>query len=140
MYELDNETKLCFLENQYLSLINDALDENYQHGSIMYINKYVHDPNNKWKQHRVDEAIKLLDEYNQKRYSILFDDFLNNVFSRRKSNQKLALFIWNKIKINVHVYDRLLFEIEWNHYCIGELTPKKFKQSVETLKPYFKTI
>lgn len=51
-------------------MINDELDENFQFGQIMFVDEWVRSPNNKWKQERVDKAIKMLDEYKQKRETI----------------------------------------------------------------------
>jgi hypothetical protein len=68
---LDKDTKLSLLHKHYLALANDALDENYQHGCIMFLDEHIRNPNNKWKQHRVDEAIKIMDEYKQKRKKVI---------------------------------------------------------------------
>lgn len=68
--ELDKDTQLGLLHKHTLMKINDVLDENFQFGEIMFVDKYVRDPNNKWKQERVDKAIKLLDEYKQRRETI----------------------------------------------------------------------
>jgi len=66
MYEIDKNTKLDILQNFALREINSILDENFLIGQIKFVDKYVRDPNNKWKQERVDECIKVLDEYKQK--------------------------------------------------------------------------
>jgi hypothetical protein len=69
--ELNIDTKLSLLHKRYLSLANDALGENYQYGCIMFLDEHIRDPNNKWKQHRVDEAIKIMNEYKQKREKVI---------------------------------------------------------------------
>ena len=63
--------QLALLHKHTLSLVNDELDENFQFGQIMFVDELVREPNNKWKQKRVDKAIKLLDEYKQRRETIV---------------------------------------------------------------------
>ena len=60
---LDKDTQLALLHKHTLMKVNDELDENFQFGQIMFVDKLVRDPNNKWKQERLDKAIKLLNEY-----------------------------------------------------------------------------
>jgi len=67
---LDKDTKFILLHKHQLMKINDALDENFQYGQIGCVAKWLKDPNNKWKQPRVDEAIKILDEYYKRRTDI----------------------------------------------------------------------
>ncbi len=71
--ELDKDTKLSLLHSHYLARANDVLDENYIYGCIMFLDEHIRNPNNKWKQHRVDKAIKIMDEYKQKREKVLND-------------------------------------------------------------------
>lgn len=68
--ELDKNTQLCLLQKFALGDINSILNENFLLGEIWFVDKYVRDPNNKWKQERVDKAIKVLDEFKQK-YEII---------------------------------------------------------------------
>ena len=67
---LDRDTQLAFLHKHILMKVNDELDENFQFGQIIFVDKWVREPNNKWKQEKVDKAIKLLDEYKQRRETI----------------------------------------------------------------------
>ena len=66
-----------------------------------------------------------------------FNDFVNNVYCRRDSNQHKAKKLWNEIEMLIPDDVRSLFETEWNHYCMGEFEPDKFRIDIETLKPYF---
>lgn len=66
-----------------------------------------------------------------------FNDFVNNVYCRRNSNQHKAQKLWNEIKVLIPYDVRSLFETEWNHYCMGEFEPDKFGMDIEMLKPYF---
>jgi len=68
--KLDKSIQLDLLHKRTLMKINDVLDENFQFGEILFVDEWVRDPNNKWKQERVDNAIKLLDEYKQRRETI----------------------------------------------------------------------
>lgn len=68
---IDKDTKLYIIHKKYLGLINDVLDENYQYGTINFLDEIVRDPNNKWKQERVEKAIEFLNEYKQKKQEIL---------------------------------------------------------------------
>ena len=63
---LDKDTQLTLLHKHTLMKVNDVLDEYFQFGQIKFVDKWIRDPNNKWKQERVDKAIKLLDEYKQR--------------------------------------------------------------------------
>lgn len=67
---LDKYTQLTLLHKHTLMKINDELDENFQFGQILWVDEWVKNPNNKWKQERVDKAIRLLDEYKQRRETI----------------------------------------------------------------------
>ena len=67
---LDKDTQLALLHKHTLMKINDELDENFQFGQILWVDEWVRNPNNKWKQERVDNAIRLLDEYKQRRETI----------------------------------------------------------------------
>ncbi len=66
-----------------------------------------------------------------------FNDFVNNVYCRRESNQHKAQKLWNEIKVLIPNDVRSLFETEWNHYCMGEFKPDRLGMYIETLKPYF---
>jgi mRNA degradation ribonuclease J1/J2 len=66
-----------------------------------------------------------------------FNEFVNNVYCRRESNQHKALKLWKEIKEQIPNDISRLFETEWNHYCMGEFEPDKFGMDIETLKPYF---
>lgn len=67
---LDKDTQLALLHKHTLMKVNDELDENYQFGQILFVDELVRNANNKWKRERVDKAIKLLDEYKQRRETI----------------------------------------------------------------------
>lgn len=67
---LDKDTQLALLHKHTLMKINDELGENFQFGQILWVDEWVRNPNNKWKQERVDKAIRLLDEYKQRRETI----------------------------------------------------------------------
>ena len=71
---LDLDTKISLLERNTIGQINDVLDEYFQLGQLRFIDKWVRDPNNKWKQERVDKAINLLDEYREKRANLIKED------------------------------------------------------------------
>jgi hypothetical protein len=62
---LDNETKRQLWHKHTLIKINDLLDENFLYGDIQRVDALVRTPDNKWNQHRVDKAIRILDEYNE---------------------------------------------------------------------------
>lgn len=66
-----------------------------------------------------------------------FNEFVNNVYCRRESNQHKAQKLWGEIKELIPNDVSRLFETEWNHYCMGEFEPDKFGMDIETLKPYF---
>ena len=68
---------------------------------------------------------------------LLFNDFINNVFCRRDSNQHKAKLIWDQIKHHVPEKQRSGFETEWNHYTMGEFTPQQFTCDIESIKQYF---
>ena len=50
-----------------------------------------------------------------------FHEFRNNVFCRREDNQHKAKKSWNMINKCMSNNDKMLFEIEWNHFMMGEL-------------------
>ncbi len=50
-----------------------------------------------------------------------FEQFRNNVFCRRESNQIKARNLWEKINVIMSNSDKTLFNTEWNHYMMGEL-------------------
>lgn len=56
----------------------------------------------------------------------IFEEFRNNVFSRRESNQHKAEQLWEIINVNMDNNDKKLFEIEWGHYMMGELDVDDF--------------
>jgi len=66
-----------------------------------------------------------------------FNDFVNNVYCRRELNQHKAHKIWDEIKEIIPNNIRQLFEIEWNHYCMGEFESDKFGIDIEMIKSYF---
>ena len=66
-----------------------------------------------------------------------FNDFVNNVYCRRESNQYKVQKLWMEIKQIIPIDISGLFETEWNHYCMGEFESDKFGIDIETLKPYF---
>ena len=55
-----------------------------------------------------------------------FEEFRNNVFSRRDSNQHRAKVLWKEINAIMDKNIKTLFEIEWGHYMIGELDADDF--------------
>jgi len=70
----------------------------------------------------------------------IFIEFTNNVFCRRESNQHKAKILWERIKHEVPVAERKLFETEWNHYVMGEFEPNMFGVDINNLKKYFKKL
>lgn len=50
-----------------------------------------------------------------------FEEFKNNIFCRRDSNQHKAHELWKEINIVMDTNDKKLFETEWSHYTMGEL-------------------
>ena len=68
--ELYKDTKYAILHKHTIGKLNDMLDENFMYGDMVHIEEAVRNPNNKWKQCRVDGAIKILDEYKQKQEQI----------------------------------------------------------------------
>lgn len=66
----------------------------------------------------------------------MIDDFINNVFCRRESNQIKAKRLWNKIKENSTLNTKTItdFEIEWSHYLLGEYNPNDFAFFIQSLK------
>lgn len=68
--ELDISTKLGILQKHTLMKINDELGENFQFGQILWVDEWVRNPNNKWKQERVDRAIKILDKYIERKKNL----------------------------------------------------------------------
>jgi hypothetical protein len=68
----------------------------------------------------------------------IIEEFRNNVFCRRKSNQIKANKLWLKVSGNLSNSDKTLFEIEWSHYMIGELEPNEFSfYFTNHVKKYF---
>ena len=65
-----------------------------------------------------------------------FDEFRNNVFSRRESNQHKAKLLWEKIKHKVPKDKCTLFETEWNHYCMGEFDSDLFGMDINKIREY----
>ena len=60
--------------------------------------------------------------------------FINEVMCRRASNQVKAVHIWDELKYRYSSETRTGFEIEWNHYKLGELTAEQFAQYINILK------
>ena len=50
-----------------------------------------------------------------------FDEFRNNVFCRRDSNQHKARQLWKEINSIMDSSDKTLFQTEWNHYMMGDM-------------------
>jgi hypothetical protein len=46
----------------------------------------------------------------------IIDEFRNNLFCRRDSNQRKAKKLWETINVSIPEPDRTLFETEWSHY------------------------
>jgi len=68
----------------------------------------------------------------------MFDDFRNNVFCRRESNQIKAEKLWEKISGILLNSDKVLFEIEWRHYIMGEINSDEFSFYItKYVKKYF---
>lgn len=55
-----------------------------------------------------------------------FNEFRNNVFCRRYSNQHKAKKIWKEVSSIMHISDKTLFQIEWAHFMMGEIDIDKF--------------
>ena len=55
-----------------------------------------------------------------------FEEFRNNVFCRRDSNQHKARQLWKEINSIIAFKDRTLFQIEWSHFMMGELDADGF--------------
>jgi hypothetical protein len=55
-----------------------------------------------------------------------FEEFRNNVFCRRDSNQHKARQLWKEINSIIDFKDRTLFQIEWSHFIMGELDADGF--------------
>ena len=62
------------------------------------------------------------------------DVFRNNVFVRRNHNQRKARKEWESIKKTLSREVVLIFEIEWNHYLIGEIDVDRFSYYFNDLK------
>lgn len=56
----------------------------------------------------------------------LLEDFRNNVFCRRESNQRKARESWLYLGKLLPDEKRVGFEIEWSHYLLNELNHKQF--------------
>lgn len=52
---------------------------------------------------------------------IKFEEFRNNIFCRNESNQYKAKKLWNQIKVILDDSDKAAFNIEWNHYMMGDM-------------------
>ena len=55
-----------------------------------------------------------------------FDEFRNNVFCRRDSNQCKAKKLWKEISLIIDNSDKTLFQTEWTHFMMGELDADGF--------------
>ena len=55
-----------------------------------------------------------------------FDEFRNNVFCRRDTNQHKARRLWKEISSIMNSSDKTLFETEWSHFMMGELDADGF--------------
>lgn len=55
-----------------------------------------------------------------------FEEFRNNVFCRRDSTQQKARPLWKEISSTIDNSDKTLFQIEWNHFMMGELDADGF--------------
>ena len=56
----------------------------------------------------------------------MLEQFRNEVFCRRETNQHKAKQIWNKLCDKFDSNDKMLFEIEWRHYLMGEIDINDF--------------
>jgi len=50
----------------------------------------------------------------------IFEEFRNNVFCRRESNQRKAKKLWKEISEVMDDSDKALFKTEWSHYMMGD--------------------
>ena len=69
-----------------------------------------------------------------------FEEFRNNVFCRRESNQRKAYKLWDEISKVMDDSDKTLFRTEWNHYMMGdcELDVEGFSRFfTEYVKKYY---
>ena len=67
-------------------------------------------------------------------------EFINNVFCRRDSNQHKARKFWNTKKQFLPPKVKSQFEIEWNHYLMGEFDGESFGEDIEKLKPHLRKL
>jgi hypothetical protein len=57
---------------------------------------------------------------------VIFEQFRNNVFCRRESNQRKARTLWRLVRKTINDSDEKLFETEWSHYTMGEIELNDF--------------
>lgn len=50
----------------------------------------------------------------------LLEEFRNNIFCRRESNQKKAKKLWEELKPYLNNSDIQIFNTEWSHYLMGD--------------------
>ena len=55
-----------------------------------------------------------------------FEEFRNNVFCRRDSNQHKAKQLWKEISSIMDSSDKTLFQTEWSHFMMEELDADGF--------------
>lgn len=55
-----------------------------------------------------------------------FDEFRNNVFCRRETNQYKARKLWEEVNVIMSDNDKILFKTEWSHFIMGELDGNEF--------------
>lgn len=137
--KIDYDTELSLINKYALCQINDILDENMLLFSSNF-ESILHNPNNKWKQNRVDEAIIIFNKYKKQISVIYFYLFLDNVYYRKKNNQQEAKYYWNLSNGIIPEDVKCLFEIEWNRYLKKEHNSKEFELEVNKIKPYFKDV
>ena len=68
---------------------------------------------------------------------IKFNDFINNVYCRRESNQHKARKLWDEIEHCFPDKIKTIFKTEWNHYYMNEFNSDKFGIDIEILKTNF---
>lgn len=52
----------------------------------------------------------------------ILEIFRNNIFCRRESNQRKARKCWSFLSSFITERQKVLFEIEWGHYLIGDIS------------------
>ena len=55
-----------------------------------------------------------------------FEEFRNNVFCRRDSNQHKEKQLWKEISSIMDSSDKTLFQTEWSHFMMEELDADGF--------------